>query len=102
MSVWPGRLSAWSVVVLISGERGCRDGKPYVYGYVPIVVAKCGMFLKDQGESGAHLGVVLLCYDYDRSRTLAPPVCLSAVPCPSRLSDPHRGYFSRVGLKQAY
>ncbi|SCZ95304.1 BZ3500_MvSof-1268-A1-R1_Chr11-2g03419 [Microbotryum saponariae] len=25
------------------------DGKPYVYGYVPIVVAKCGMMLKESG-----------------------------------------------------
>jgi hypothetical protein len=28
-----------------------RDGKQYVYGYVPIVVAKCGMMLKETGES---------------------------------------------------
>lgn len=27
----------------------CRDGKAYVYGYVPIVVAKCGMMLKETG-----------------------------------------------------
>lgn len=29
----------------------CRDGNQYVYGYVPIVVAKCGMMLKETGES---------------------------------------------------
>ncbi|RFU34630.1 hypothetical protein B7463_g1729, partial [Scytalidium lignicola] len=27
------------------------DGKSYIYGYVPIVVAKCGVFLKEKGES---------------------------------------------------
>jgi hypothetical protein len=26
------------------------DGKSYIYGYVPIVVAKCGVFLKEKGE----------------------------------------------------
>jgi hypothetical protein len=25
------------------------DGKSYIYGYVPIVVAKCGVFLKERG-----------------------------------------------------
>jgi hypothetical protein len=25
------------------------DGKSYIYGYVPIVVAKCGVFLKEKG-----------------------------------------------------
>ena len=25
------------------------DGHSYVYGYVPIVVAKCGVFLKEKG-----------------------------------------------------
>lgn len=27
-----------------------RDSLPYVYGYVPIVVAKCGMLLKETGS----------------------------------------------------
>jgi hypothetical protein len=26
-----------------------EDGKSYIYGYVPIVVAKCGVFLKERG-----------------------------------------------------
>lgn len=26
------------------------EGKSYIYGYVPIVVAKCGVFLKEKGE----------------------------------------------------
>jgi len=26
------------------------DGKQFTYGYVPIVVAKCGVFLKEKGE----------------------------------------------------
>lgn len=25
-------------------------GQPYTYGYVPIIVAKCGVFLKEKGE----------------------------------------------------
>lgn len=31
------------------------DGKQYVYGYVPIVVAKCGMMLKETGTSNLVL-----------------------------------------------
>jgi hypothetical protein len=27
------------------------DGRSYIYGYVPIVVAKCGVFLKEKGMS---------------------------------------------------
>jgi len=27
------------------------DGKQFTYGYVPIVVAKCGVFLKEKGEN---------------------------------------------------
>lgn len=26
------------------------DGESYIYGYVPIVVAKCGVYLKEKGE----------------------------------------------------
>ena len=26
------------------------EGKQFTYGYVPIVVAKCGVFLKEKGE----------------------------------------------------
>lgn len=26
------------------------DGRSYIYGYVPIIVAKCGIFLKTKGE----------------------------------------------------
>lgn len=25
------------------------EGKSYIYGYVPIVVAKCGVYLKEKG-----------------------------------------------------
>lgn len=28
-----------------------EDGKSYIYGYVPIVVAKCGVYLKEKGET---------------------------------------------------
>ncbi len=27
-----------------------ENGKSYVYGYVPIVIAKCGVFLKERGK----------------------------------------------------
>lgn len=30
-------------------------GKSYIYGYVPIVVAKCGVFLKEKGGCNALL-----------------------------------------------
>jgi hypothetical protein len=26
------------------------EGKSYIYGYVPIVVAKCGVYLKEKGS----------------------------------------------------
>ena len=28
-----------------------EDGQSYIYGYVPIVVAKCGVYLKEKGEA---------------------------------------------------
>ena len=28
-----------------------EHGESYIYGYVPIVVAKCGVFLKEKGRS---------------------------------------------------
>jgi hypothetical protein len=31
-------------ISLVDGE-----GKSYIYGYVPIVVAKCGVYLKEKG-----------------------------------------------------
>jgi len=31
-----------------------ENGKSYIYGYVPIVVAKCGVFLKEKGSFCAH------------------------------------------------
>ena len=27
------------------------EGQSYIYGYVPIVVAKCGVFLKEKGKN---------------------------------------------------
>lgn len=27
------------------------EGQSYIYGYVPIVVAKCGVFLKEKGTA---------------------------------------------------
>ena len=27
-----------------------ENGRSYIYGYVPIVVAKCGVFLKEKGK----------------------------------------------------
>lgn len=31
-------------------------GKSFIYGYVPIVVAKCGVFLKENGTSQPFAG----------------------------------------------
>jgi len=31
------------------------DGNSYIYGYVPIVVAKCGVFLKEKGKTSQPL-----------------------------------------------
>lgn len=33
------------------------EGKSYVYGYVPIVVAKCGVFLKEKGMTISEFDV---------------------------------------------
>jgi hypothetical protein len=30
------------------------EGNSYVYGYVPIVVAKCGVFLKEKGKCSSQ------------------------------------------------
>lgn len=30
------------------------EGNSYIYGYVPIVVAKCGVFLKEKGASPTY------------------------------------------------
>lgn len=30
-----------------------ENGQSYIYGYVPIVVAKCGVFLKEKGQASA-------------------------------------------------
>lgn len=35
-----------NVAISLTGE----DGKRFIYGYVPIVVAKCGVFLKEKGK----------------------------------------------------
>lgn len=34
-----------------------EQGESFIYGYVPIVVAKCGVFLKEKGER-VHLDSV--------------------------------------------
>lgn len=31
-----------------------EHGESYIYGYVPIVVAKCGVFLKEKGRFISH------------------------------------------------
>jgi hypothetical protein len=36
-------------ISLVDGE-----GKSYIYGYVPIVVAKCGVYLKEKGSCGSN------------------------------------------------
>lgn len=35
-----------NVAISLTNEQG----ESYVYGYVPIVVAKCGVFLKEKGK----------------------------------------------------
>lgn len=35
-----------NVAISLTNEKG----QSYIYGYVPIVVAKCGVFLKEKGE----------------------------------------------------
>lgn len=35
-----------NVAISLSNERG----ESFIYGYVPIVVAKCGVFLKEKGS----------------------------------------------------
>jgi hypothetical protein len=32
-----------------------ENGQSYIYGYVPIVVAKCGVFLKEKGRGDPEL-----------------------------------------------
>ena len=36
-----------NVAISLTNEQG----ESYVYGYVPIVVAKCGVFLKEKGKN---------------------------------------------------
>lgn len=36
-----------NVAISLTNEQG----ESYVYGYVPIVVAKCGVFLKEKGKA---------------------------------------------------
>lgn len=31
-----------------------EEGESFIYGYVPIIVAKCGVFLKEKGEVVHH------------------------------------------------
>jgi hypothetical protein len=35
-----------NVAISLTGD----DGQRFIYGYVPIVVAKCGVFLKEKGN----------------------------------------------------
>ncbi len=36
-----------------------ENGKSYIYGYVPIVVAKSGVFLKEKGEFGSPISTTV-------------------------------------------
>lgn len=36
-----------NVAISLTNEKG----ESFIYGYVPIVVAKCGVFLKEKGSS---------------------------------------------------
>jgi hypothetical protein len=37
-----------------------ETGESYIYGYVPIVVAKCGVFLKEKGKSAVTASIKLV------------------------------------------
>ena len=37
-----------NVAISLTNEQG----QSYVYGYVPIVIAKCGVYLKEKGMTG--------------------------------------------------
>jgi GTPase-activating protein SAC7 len=37
-----------------------ENGESYIYGYVPIVVAKCGVYLKEKGWSDAVSNVYMI------------------------------------------
>ncbi len=47
-----------NVAISLTNEQG----ESFIYGYVPIVVAKCGVFLKEKGELASPLnsGGILL------------------------------------------
>jgi len=42
-----------NVAISLTNEQG----ESFIYGYVPIVVAKCGVFLKEKGESESGMQV---------------------------------------------
>lgn len=39
-----------SVPICMAGA----DGQQYVYGYIPTIVAKCGMYLKEKGNKSVY------------------------------------------------
>jgi hypothetical protein len=49
----PLQVSVRYANVAISLSDG--NGQSYIYGYVPIVVAKCGVFLKEKGKQSGPL-----------------------------------------------
>lgn len=64
-----------NVAISLTNDKG----ESFIYGYVPIVVAKCGVFLKDQGISYSTQEIsffveFLKAHDFhsDRSRRYLP------------------------------
>lgn len=53
------------------------DGKSFIYGYVPIVVAKCGVFLKEKGSSSKVTIMFRPCYHSVIERAVADQSLLS-------------------------
>ena len=52
-----------NVAISLTNDKG----ESYIYGYVPIVIAKCGVFLKEKGEA-FHVHVIqykqLTCFSH--------------------------------------
>ena len=55
-----------NVAISLTNEQG----ESYVYGYVPIVVAKCGVFLKEKGKLmyTINLPPLFLHFDFSHRR----------------------------------
>jgi hypothetical protein len=55
-----------NVAISLSNDQG----ESFIYGYVPIVVAKCGVFLKEKGKSSISTRQFTRLSFCDKPRTL--------------------------------